>query len=114
MGVISNGDDEDAWVLARWAFQGYLDHVLAEVGEDPPLAYVVNQAIALDGLHLQRKDVDTVQRLRPVLVQVADEVISGVRRVHVEGRILDDKSQEQFRRAVTELRTLFARWWPSI
>jgi len=111
MGVISN--DKDGWGVAGWAFRGYLDHVLAEVRDDPALAYVLEQAMALDGLHLSLKNPVDVQRLRPVLVRVADEVISGVRRVRVEGRMLDDRSQDQFREAVTELRALFARWWPA-
>jgi hypothetical protein len=112
MGVISNGP-EHVWLVARWAFRGYLDHVLAEVRDDPALADAVEAAIDFDGLLLDTTDLAIVERLRPVLVHVADEVVSGVRRVHVEGRILDDKSQEQFREAVAELRTMFARWWPA-
>ena len=113
MGMISNGRDEPGWVVAGWAFEGYLDHVLAEVREDPATALAVEQAIAVDGLHLQLQDRVTAECLCPVLVRGADEVISGVRLVRVAGRTLDDRSQEQFRGAVAELRTLFARWWPA-
>ena len=114
MGVISNGSDaEHVWHVARWAFRGYLHHVLPELRYDRALTDVVELAIDFDGLHLDLADPVAVERLRPVLVRVADEVISGDRHVRVAGRVLDDRSQEQFRQAVAQLRTMFEHWWPT-
>jgi hypothetical protein len=108
MGAINVGNGRGPWVVAGWAFRGYLQHVLAEVRDDPELGYLVEQAMALDGLHLPLKDTESVHRLAPVLLRVADEVVSGARPVHIEGRLLDERSQEQFREAVAELRAMLA------
>ncbi|HEU5218533.1 MAG TPA: hypothetical protein VFU23_07730 [Gemmatimonadales bacterium] len=99
----------DFWGVAGWAFDGYLDHVLAEVGDDPELRYIVEQAMALNGLHIERQGPRQLERLAPILLRVADEVVAGSRSVRVEGRTLDDRSQIQFRRAVEELRILLRR-----
>jgi hypothetical protein len=93
-------------VVAGWAFRGFLDEVLAEVRGDPDLVYSIEKALALDGLHLPRLDSAVVRRLAPVLSRVADDVVTGARPVRANGRVLDDDSQEQFRRAVAELRAI--------
>jgi hypothetical protein len=108
MGAINIGNGHLPWVVARWAFQGYLDFVLEEVLDDEVLTYVVEEALALDGLHLPLTDATIVQRLGPVLIRVADEVMSGARPARVVGRVLDDASQAQFRQAVAELRCMLA------
>jgi len=108
MGAINVGNEHPPWVVARWAFQGYLEYVLEEVRNDEVLTFVVEEALALDGLHLPLTDATIVQRLCPVLLRVADDVVSGARPARVEGRLLDDASQAQFRQAVEELRCLLA------
>jgi len=108
-GVISH--DQDGWRVAGWAYRGYLNYVLAEVRHDRALADAVELAISFQGLHLPLEDQVADQRLRPILVRVADEVIEGARPVSVDGRILDARSQDQFRQAVAELRALFTSWW---
>jgi hypothetical protein len=112
MGAI-NVDEVGRWVVARWAFQGYLEHVLAAVRQDPDLAHAVEEAIALDGLHLSLTDPASAERLGPILLLIADDVVDGRRDACVEGRILDDASQEQFRQAVRELRGMLRHRWPS-
>ena len=108
MGAIGIGDEHGPWVVARWAFQGYLEQVLTEVEGDAPLAHAVEEALALDGLHLHLTDPAVVRRLLPVLRRVADEVVSGARPARVDGRTLDERSQAQFRQAVAELGALLA------
>lgn len=111
MGVISFGEQpEEDWAVARWAFRGYLEHVKEGAGDDDELAYCLEQAIALDGLHLPLTDQSVVARLNSVLARVADEVIAGKRLVRVDGRILDERSQVQFRETVGELRALIRRY----
>ena len=106
MGVIDVGGGQAAWGVAGWAFRGYLNEVLAEVRHDPGLAYAIEQALALDGLHLPLLDPAVVRRLVPALIRVADEVVRGGRPVRANGRVLDRDSQTQFRDAVAELRAL--------
>src|SRR5687767_11853076 len=76
MGVISFGEEKkDDWVVARWAFCGYLEHVRDEVKGDSELEFFIDQAMALDGLHLTLLAPSIRERLTPVLRFVADEVV---------------------------------------
>jgi hypothetical protein len=106
MGAISFVDEGQSWVVAGWAFRGYLAHVLKEVSHDPDLRDTLEQAMALDGLHFSLTGPAVAVRLAPVMLRVADEVVAGVRLASVEGRVLDAGSQLQFREAVAELRSL--------
>ena len=106
MGAINVDGGHKPWVVAGWAFRGYLEQVLAEVSRDPDLTYTVEEALALDGLHLPMLDAALARRLRPMLMRVAEEVVSGARPVRANGQVLDSRSQEQFRRAVAELRAI--------
>ena len=105
MGAINVGGGHKPWVVAGWAFRGYLEQVLAEVRRDPDLTYTVEEALALDGLHLPMLDAAIARRLLPTLMRVADEVVAGARPIRANGRLLDNGSQEQVRRAVAELRS---------
>ena len=73
----------------------------------------VEQAIALDGLGFRLLGDSETERLVPAMMQTADEVIDGRRQVRVEGRVLDGRSQGQFRAAVRELRALLDRHFPA-
>jgi len=111
--TIGDGQDE-MWMVARWAFCGYLEHVKNEVEGDQDLELTVDRAIALDGLHLTLLDESILQRLVPVLCQVADQIVAGRRKARVEGRgVLDERSQTQFREAVEQLRGLLQQHLPS-
>jgi len=106
MGVIIVGAEHEPWMVARWAFRGYLEHVLAEVSRDKELTFAIEEALALDGLHLPLLDPAVVRRLMPTLVRVAEEVVRGERQVQANGLILRGSSQDQFRQAVAELREI--------
>jgi hypothetical protein len=71
-GVISFGPEpEQVWgPVAGWAFNGFLHHVLEELS-DADLRYLVQQAMALNGLHLELEP-ETKARLIPVVLRVAD------------------------------------------
>jgi hypothetical protein len=108
MGAINVGGGHAPWVVAGWAFRGFLNLVLKEVQNDSILAYTIEEAIALDGLHLPLIEPAVVRRLAPVMLRVAGEVASGARPVCAEGRTLDSNSQKQFRQAVAELRAILS------
>lgn len=113
MGVISFADEPDAdWGVARWAFCGYLAHAREEVQGDSELEFCIDQAMALDGLHFNLLGDSVAGRLVPVLRRVADDVLEGRRQARVDGRVLDQRSQDQFRRAVRHLRSLLERHFP--
>lgn len=94
-----------SWLVARWAFLGFLEQV-RETITDVGLRGTIEQAMALDGLHLHTLTEKERARLVPALLAVADEFIAGKRRLRVEGRTLDDDSQAQVREALVELRDL--------
>ena len=108
MPAITFSNDEDSWVVARWVFCGYLEHVHGEISYDSDLAQIVEEAMALDGLHFSLIERNIAERLAPVLLRVANEVVAGKRAARVEGRVLDTKSQAQFQEAVADLR---AKLW---
>lgn len=103
-GVVSFDDSESTWLMAGWAFNGFLHHVQTELKTEPHLQDLVRRAMALHGLHLQLLVPEDAERLLPVLLRVSDEVVAGKRLVRVEGRVLDGRSQKQFRVAVADLR----------
>lgn len=111
MGVISLADEPGAdWGVARWAFCGYLEHVRKAVRGDRELEHCIDEAMALDGLHFPLLPGSVVGRLVPVLRRVADEVVEGRRQVQVEGRLLDERAQDQFAQAVLRLRVLLEKY----
>ena len=109
MPAITFSNDEDSWVVARWVFCGYLDYVHGEVSHESDLAQIVEEAMALDGLHLSLLERNIAERLAPVLLRVASDVVAGKRAARVEGRVLDTKSQAQFQEAVDNLRAMLWR-----
>lgn len=111
MPSISFGEGErNTWMVARWAYRGLLDHARRAVTGDAALEYAIDEAQALDGLHLGLTDDRVARRLVPILIGVADRVVAGELPVRVEGRRLDDRSQAQFREAVEELRPMLRRY----
>jgi hypothetical protein len=97
----------DFWGAAGWVFHGYLEQVRDEIGHDSELHFIVEQGMALHGLHLDRLAAEQLDRLGPVLLRVADEIVAGQRPVRQEARgMLSEDSQAQFRSAVDELRSL--------
>ncbi|NVB39973.1 hypothetical protein G6O69_19165 [Pseudenhygromyxa sp. WMMC2535] len=80
-----------------------------EVGNDDELLYCVDQAVALDGLHLSLLEKTVAERLRPVLIRIADEAAVGNRPVSAGDRVLDSKSQLQFQNSTAELASMLKR-----
>lgn len=104
MAVVSFGEHEDeVWLAARWAFSGFLGAVREKCLGDRDLEFAIDEAIALDGLHLTLLDGAIVKRLSPKLRGVAAEIIAGQLPALQEGRVLDAGSQEQYRGAIQEL-----------
>jgi hypothetical protein len=63
----------EPWVVARWAFRTLLERVRAEVPGEAD-QYAIDQAIALDGLHLDLKPSDQAVRLANALTAVTGEL----------------------------------------
>jgi hypothetical protein len=98
---------EDAWHVARWAFVWLLRQAMVECGDDSATRLLFERGIALDGLHLHLLSADEAGRARRILQSIAARGARGqLPRVEVDGRVLDERSQRQFRDAVKELEEL--------
>jgi hypothetical protein len=111
MAVISFDSRGEDWLVARWAYKGFLAHARRAVAGDRELEGTIDQAAAFDGLHFEHIDDEAAQRLLPVLVEVAGHVVAGRLLVSVEGRVLDERSQGQFREGVGRLGAMLERYW---
>jgi hypothetical protein len=72
MAVISVPRSEP-WVVARWAFREVLEHVLDKLDDELDIR-ATEQALALDGLHLNLLPKDQALRLAHVLEGVSEEL----------------------------------------
>jgi len=108
--ITIGNEAEGTWMVARWAFCAYLQHVEEEIRGDGDLELTIEKAMALDGLHLALQDGQIVRRLIPVLRCVAAEIVDARRDARVDGRVLDEGSQAQFREAVGELRDILDKY----
>jgi len=109
MPVISFGKGvEDDWFVARWAFRGLLKRTL-ELSHDVDAQEKLGVALAVDGLHFPDMAPGLVAKIAPALRKAIGDITSGDYKVEVEGRVLDDVSQAQFRNAVRALEPLVLR-----
>jgi len=115
MGVISFASEDDGrdWVKAGWVFRGVLVHARGRCAGDSELVRAIDEAMALDGLHLPMLAAGVSRRLLPVLAGVVDDIGEGALHAEVEGRVLDAVSQDQFREATQQLRMLIAAYMSS-
>lgn len=96
--------EDDVWAVARWAFTWLLRQAMAECPDSPPTRLIFESALALDGLHLHLLAPDDARTVRGILWKVASAAVAGeLPPVEVNGRVLDDMSQQQFRRAAGKL-----------
>ena len=111
MATISFAGPENTWLATRWVFFGFLEHVLAEVDTES-VRDVLKEAMAYENLDFPTLDAPIAREVARALVRVAQKVGTGASKVSVEGRILDDSSQEQFRRKVKELEGIVIATFP--
>ena len=77
---------------------------MAECGEDSRTRLLFEEAIALDGLHLHLLEAPDARTARRILLKVASGAArSELPRVEVEGRVLDENSQQEFRDKANDL-----------
>jgi hypothetical protein len=79
----------EPWVVARWAFRTLLERVRAELPGEAD-RYAIDEAIALDGLHLELQPSDQALRLANALTAVAGEL-----RTELAQRPSDDERDQQ-------------------
>ena len=109
MAIISFGDTkEEIWLVARWVFHGLIARMML-LSDDAEVRAKLEIALAVDALLFSDLAKDLSVKIAPTLRQAVDDAISGAYKVDVEGRVLDEASQAQFRRAVGELKRMMER-----
>jgi len=77
---------------------------MADCSDDEETRLLFERAIALDGLHFYLLEPEEARKARRALLRAARRAANGeLPKVEVAGRILDERSQEQFRVAAGEL-----------
>jgi hypothetical protein len=98
--------DEKSWSVANWVYWGVMDHVLDALASDPTVAHRVEGCKWMQILSfplLRSDDAALAERVLTALETVANKCADGTLSCKVDGRILDDDSQQQFREATHEL-----------
>ena len=96
MAVITVQDD-DPWLVARWAFDKVLAAAIDEVQGSPPLIQELESARALDGLSFSLVNPHEARELAIAIYRAAE-------RVSVEERPKTDSLSQSYVRALKELR----------
>lgn len=100
-------DDDHAWSSSNWVFWGILDHVLAaNAGSDREFLQRVELCKHMQAVlfpFLRQEDAALAERVWTALKIVVQRCADGDLPCSVDGRLLDDQSQKQFRGAAAEL-----------
>ena len=106
MAGIIRASEKRTWSAANWAYWGLMDHVIDAFSQDPQTVRLVEECKWMQCLSvpLLREDYpESAEDVVVTLKSVAERCASGDLPCKVEGRLLDDSSQWQFREAMHEL-----------
>lgn len=99
-------DDNKRWEVSNWVYWNLMDHVLALVKETPASFQFIERCKWMQGLDIPVMKVDEhviANEVLTALMSAARNISSGVVTATVDGRVLDEESQRQFREAAHEL-----------
>lgn len=107
---VSNPDR--MWSSANWVYANFLDHAIELASDDDDVIHRLmsskyNQSLSLSRL---RDDAPLIyNRIIEVFRRVCREIANQQRFASVNGKMLDDKSQVQFRDAIRQLNELLMK-----
>ena len=109
-GFVSRGKNRE-WSSSNWVFWGFMDHVLEALSGSPDVAHRAegckwNQMLSFE--IIGEEDSDIAGIILDTCRVVAQKCMNGELLCKVDGRILDDESQTQFREAMQELVVVLA------
>jgi hypothetical protein len=99
------------WTKSNWVYWNLMDQVLEIVKNDPTVAYRVEQSKWMQHLGIPSMIKDETELADTVLTALktaAQRCSEGQIAAQVNGRVLDDVSQRQFREATGELLTMLS------
>jgi hypothetical protein len=109
-GTITVAQDQE-WQVSNWAYRSLMDYVLEIVAEDPVVANFVEVCKWNHGLDIPEMQVEEAAIAVPIVraLKTATQGCSdGSLVAKVDGRILDELSQSQFRDATHELAVMLS------
>jgi hypothetical protein len=109
-GTITVAEDQE-WRVSNWAYRCLMDQVLDMLTSEQRVANFVEVAKWNHGLDIPEMLREEPELARPVLgaLKTAAQTCSeGQVPAKVDGRVLDEKSQQQFRQATLELATMLS------
>jgi hypothetical protein len=95
-----------SWSSANWVYAGLLNHVIANLRDNPAAAQQVEQCKWMQSLNLswfEQDDPLLAAVVLKALKSTSTQVEQGKVKCELDGRILDDASQRQFIESVSEL-----------
>ncbi len=110
-GTITVAEDRE-WQVSNWAYRSLMDRVLELVAGEPQIAHFIEITKWNHGLDIPAMQIDEPEIAGPVLralKSAAQSCSEGTATAKVDGRVLDEESQRQFREATHELTTMLSR-----
>ena len=104
-GIITIADGQD-WYVSNWVYWNLMDQVLEMVAGEPAVAHFVEVSKWNHGLDIPEMLKEETEIAGPVLCALnnaAQRCSEGSVTAKVDGRVLDDESQRQFRETTGEL-----------
>jgi hypothetical protein len=103
---------EESWSSSNWVYWSVIDHVLDAFSTDAVVANRVERCKWMQMLSfplLRSEDEVIAEKVLSTLDTVARKCTDGVLTCKVDGRLLDEASQQQFRESARELVDLLGR-----
>lgn len=107
-GIITVSEGRE-WQVSNWAYRSFMDCVLEMTNCEPSIARLIEICKWNHGLDIpvmQRDEPEMVGHVLRALKSAAQSCSEGKFTATVDGRVLDEESQRQFREATYELTTM--------
>jgi hypothetical protein len=109
-GTITVAEDQE-WQVSNWAYRSLMDCALELVAGKPPIAHFLEISKWNHGLDIpvmQQDEPEMAGAVLRALKSAAQSCSEGTVTAKVDGRVLDEESQRQFREATNQLATMLA------
>ena len=110
MGVITYSNSKESWVVARWAFRQFLQDLSRQHQDDIEITRKIEQAAALDGIHLELIDAVLASKILEGIRRTATGIHSGSICSTVVENYPDPESQQMYHEGISELVKLLESW----
>lgn len=106
MAGIINASDTQIWSGANWVYWGLMDHMIRAFDMDADVARRVESCKWMQSLSiplLREDDPELAEKVLTTLRHVSSQCANGALLCLVDGKVLDDASQQQFKDTMSDL-----------